>query len=169
MDIEFKLINDETKKLLKLLEKKNIQLFSAESFTGGLFSSYVTSIPGASKSFILGLVTYSNKSKKQLLDISEIILKENGSVSEAVSIMMAKNIIRNYSNTKKFVSVSSTGIAGPNGGSNLKPVGTTYFSFNYNGQIETIKKKFNNLSRTKIRIKSVELMIKEILRIVSKS
>lgn len=90
MDIEFKLINDETKKLLKLLEKKNIQLFSAESFTGGLFSSYVTSIPGASKSFILGLVTYSNKSKKQLLDISEIILKENGSVSEAVSIMMAK-------------------------------------------------------------------------------
>tara|TARA_B100000989_G_C19491244_1_gene449914 strand:- start:202 stop:720 length:519 start_codon:yes stop_codon:yes gene_type:complete len=169
MDIEFKLISNETKQLLKILERKNIRLFSAESFTGGLFSSYITSIPGASKTFILGMVTYSDKSKKQLLDIPDGILKENGSVSEEVSILMARNIIKNYSYTKNFISVSSTGVAGPDGGSDLKPVGTTYFSFNYNGKMKTVKKTFNNLDRTMIRIKSVELMIKEILKILKNS
>ncbi len=168
MDIESKLLIYQTKELLEILIKKKIYLFSAESFTGGLFSSYVTSISGSSKRFILGIVSYSNNSKKQLLDIPEITLKKYGSVSEEVSILMAKNIIKNYSKAENFISVSSTGVAGPDGGSDFKPIGTSYFSFNLNGNIKTIKKMFNNLNRTEIRNKSVELMIKEVLKIIKK-
>ena len=168
MEMGSKLITFQAIELLKILQKKNIQLYSAESFTGGLFSYYITSISGSSRSFNLGIVTYSNHSKKNLLDIPEIILKKYGSVSEEVSILMAKNIIRNYSNSDNFISVSSTGLAGPEGGSISKPVGTTFFSFNFNGSIKTIKKKFNNLDRTEIRKRSVELMISEALRIIKK-
>ena len=168
MEMGSKLITFQAIELLKILQKKNIQLYSAESFTGGLFSYYITSISGSSRSFNLGIVTYSNHSKKNLLDIPEIILKKYGSVSEEVSILMAKNIIRNYSNSDNFISVSSTGLAGPEGGSISKPVGTTFFSFNFNGSIITIKKKFNNLDRTEIRKRSVKLMISEALRIVKK-
>ena len=168
MEMGSKLITFQAIELLKILQKKNIKLYSAESFTGGLFSYYITSISGSSRSFILGIVTYSNYSKKKLLDIPEIILKKYGSVSEEVSILMAKNIIRNYSNSDNFISISSTGLAGPEGGSIYKPVGTTFFSFNFNGSIETIKKKFNNLNRTEIRKRSVELMTSEALRIIKK-
>ena len=168
MEMGSKLITFQAIELLKILQKKNIQLYSAESFTGGLFSYYITSISGSSRSFNLGIVTYSNHSKKNLLDIPEIILKKYGSVSEEVSILMAKNIIRNYSNSDNFISVSSTGLAGPEGGSISKPVGTTFFSFNFNGSIKTIKKKFNNLNRTEIRKRSVELMTSEALRIIKK-
>ena len=168
MDIESKFLIYQTKELLKILKKKKIHLFSAESFTGGLFSSYVTSISGSSESFILGIITYSNNSKKQLLDIPKITLEKYGSVSQEVSILMAKNIIKNYSKAVNFISVSSTGVAGPDGGSDFKPIGTTYFSFNLNGNIKTIKKIFCNLNRTEIRIKSVELMIGEILKIIKK-
>ena len=168
MEMGSKLITYQAIELLKILQEKNIQLYSAESFTGGLFSYHITSISGSSRSFILGIVTYSNHSKKDLLDIPEIILKKYGSVSEEVSILMAKNIIKNYSNSDNFISVSSTGLAGPEGGSISKPVGTTFFSFNFNGSIETIKKKFNNLNRTEIRKRSVELMTSEALRIIKK-
>ena len=168
MEMGSKLITFQAIELLKILQKKNIQLYSAESFTGGLFSYYITSISGSSRSFNLGIVTYSNHSKKNLLDIPEIILKKYGSVSEEVSILMAKNIIKNYSKSDNYISVSSTGLAGPEGGNISKPVGTTFFSFNFNGSIKTIKKKFNNLNRTEIRKRSVELMTSEALRIIKK-
>lgn len=168
MEMGSKLITFQASELLKILQKKNIKLFSAESFTGGLFSYYITSISRSSRSFILGIVTYSNHSKKNLLNISENILKKYGSVSKEVSILMAKNIIKNYSNSDNFISVSSTGLAGPEGGSSFKPIGTTFFSFNFNGNIKTIKKEFINLDRTEIRMRSVELMISETLSIIKK-
>ena len=101
-------------KLGKLLSKKNLKISFAESCTGGLLSSSITSISGSSKVFTLGLVTYSNQSKKLLLKVPKQIIKKHG----AVSIQCCFSMVNNLSKiTKSNIAVSVTGIAGPTGGS----------------------------------------------------
>ncbi|MDO6428788.1 CinA family nicotinamide mononucleotide deamidase-related protein [Thalassotalea sp. 1_MG-2023] len=121
--------------VLSLLQEKNFKVTTAESCTGGLIASLLTDISGASESFEAGFVTYSNLMKHRLLDVPEELLLEHGAVSEPVVKAMVKGAI-NKSNADFGIAVS--GIAGPNGGSKEKPVGTVWIAWGTSAKIRTI-------------------------------
>ena len=121
--------------------KEEISIVTCESCTGGLVSSLITSISGSSKVFNYGLVTYSNASKMNLLNIHEDIIKNNGAVSKEVVELMAKNSILKDSTSN--LSVAITGIAGPNSDSSKKEVGLVYISSFFKKNNNLISKKFN--------------------------
>ena len=110
-------------KLVKLLSKKNLKISFAESCTGGLLSSSITSISGSSKVFTIGLVTYSNQSKISLLKVNKKTILKHGAVSYETCLSMVKNLSKI---SKTNISVSVTGVAGPKGGTKQKPVGLVY-------------------------------------------
>ena len=112
-----------SRNIIKKLSKKKLKISFAESCTGGLLSSVITSVSGSSKVFNLGLVTYSNQSKIKVLKVSKKIIRKYGSVSEQVCKAMVKNVSKIG---KANISVSITGIAGPSGGTKIKPVGLVY-------------------------------------------
>ena len=111
------------KKIINLLKRKKLKIAVAESCTGGMLSSIFTSINGSSKVFKLGLVAYSNESKIRVLNVSKKIINKYGAVSEQVCEAMAKNVAKM---AKTNMSISVTGIAGPNGGTRKKPVGLVF-------------------------------------------
>ena len=108
------------KKIVGLLKRKKLKISIAESCTGGMLSSAITSVSGSSKVFTLGVVAYSNQSKIKVLKVSKKIIRKYGSVSEQVCKAMVKNVSKI---AKTNISVSITGIAGPSGGTKMKPVG----------------------------------------------
>ena len=112
-----------SQKLIKLLNKKKLKISFAESCTGGLLSSSITSISGSSKVFTLGLVTYSNQSKINTLKVPKKIIMKHGAVSYETCLSMVKNLNKI---SKTNISVSVTGIAGPKGGTKQKPVGLVF-------------------------------------------
>ncbi len=109
-----------------LLKERHWQLVTAESCTGGLLSSYLTEIPGSSIWFERGFVTYSNLAKQEMLSVPESLLNEYGAVSEHVAAAMAIGALQHSAGD---IAVSITGIAGPDGGSLEKPVGTVCFGW----------------------------------------
>ena len=111
------------KNLVKILTKKKLKIAFAESCTGGMLASKLTSISGASKVFSLGLVTYSNQAKISVLKVNKSIIKKYGAVSPQCCQAMVKNLAKI---SKAQINVSITGIAGPNGGTKKKPVGLVY-------------------------------------------
>lgn len=131
--IDKKLVEITTEKL----KEKNIKIATAESCTGGLLAHILTNISGSSEYFERGVITYSNKAKKELLNVSETILKKYGAVSKEVATEMAKRILKK---SKVDIGISSTGIAGPAGGSKEKPVGLVYIGVSTSNK--TIVKKF---------------------------
>ena len=131
-------------KIVSLLRKKKFTISFAESCTGGLLSSSITSISGSSKVFTLGLITYSNKSKINILKIPKKKIIKYGAVSYETCLSMVKNLNKI---SKTNISVSITGIAGPNGGTREKPVGLVYIGIKKNNKI--LVKKF--LFKSKIR------------------
>ena len=136
------------KKIVKILKKKKLKISFAESCTGGLLSSAITSVNGSSKVFTLGLVVYSNKSKIDILKISNGILKRYGAVSEQTCLTMVKNISKI---SKTNMSISITGIAGPKGGTKKKPVGLVFIGIKKDNKIVVKKYLFKNKGRTYIR------------------
>jgi nicotinamide-nucleotide amidase len=113
------------KQLHYKLLKKEKTIAVAESCTGGLLSSLLTSLPGSSNYFILGVVTYSNKAKEMILKIPAKTITKYGAVSRQIAISMAKNIRKK---TKADFGLSITGIAGPAGATATKPVGTIFIA-----------------------------------------
>jgi nicotinamide-nucleotide amidase len=109
--------------IVKKLNKKGLKISFAESCTGGLLASEITSVSGASKVFGLGLVTYSNQAKISVLKVNKNIIKKYGAVSPECCEAMVKNLAKI---SKAQINVSITGIAGPNGGTKTKPVGLVY-------------------------------------------
>ena len=148
------------KKVVNKIIKKRMTISFAESCSGGLLSSYVTSVKGASKIFILGVVTYSNKSKVKVLKIPKNIIKKYGAVSPQVCSLMAKNL---YKITKTKISVSITGIAGPRGGSKSKPIGLVYVCVKKDKKIKVVKYLFKNKGRAYIQKNSVKKSLELIL------
>ena len=140
-----KLLN---KKIVKKLIKKKLKISIAESCTGGLLSGTITSVSGASKVFSVGLVAYSNQSKINLLKISKNIIRKYGAVSEQVCLYMVKNVSKIG---KTNMSVSITGIAGPSGGSKIKPVGLVYVGIKKGNRIKVKKYLFKNKGRSYIQ------------------
>ena len=150
-------------KIVKLLKNKKIKISFAESCTGGMLSSSITSVSGSSKVFNLGLVAYSNEVKIKLLKVPKKIIKKYGSVSEQVCKMMAKNVSKIG---KTDMSVSVTGIAGPSGGTRKKPVGLVYVGIK-KGNIIIIKKYlFKNKGRFYIQKATVNKCLGLVLSIL---
>ena len=112
-------------KIGNIFNKKNWTLAVAESCTGGLLSDIITDLPGSSKFFLGGVIAYSDQVKSDLLNVSSEMLRTNGSVSPEVALSMSLGI-RNLLNSS--VGVAITGIAGPDGGSEEKPVGLVYIA-----------------------------------------
>ena len=149
-------------KTINDLIKKNISISIAESFTGGQIIKTLTDIPGISKVFNMGLVTYSNESKKLLLGISFSIINKYGAVSEEVSKLMSKNLSKI---SKSDLSISTTGIAGPSGATKNKPIGLIFITFTFKKKTYTFKKKLYG-SRSKIQKDAVDLCFKEIKKLI---
>ena len=141
-------MTSKSKKIIILLKKKKLRISFAESCTGGLLSSTITSVSGSSKVFNLGLVAYSNQSKTKALRIPQNIIKKYGSVSEQVCLAMVKNVSKI---SKTNMSVSITGIAGPSGGSMRKPVGLVYVGIKKGNRVEVKKYLFKNKRRAYIQ------------------
>jgi len=135
-------------KIIKLLKNKKIKISFAESCTGGMLSSAITSVSGSSKVFSLGLVTYSNESKIKVLKISKKFIRKYGAVSEQVCGAMVKNVSK-IGKTK--MSISVTGIAGPKGGTRKKPVGLVYVGIKKGNKISIKKYLFKNKGRSYIQ------------------
>ena len=135
-------------KLVKLLHKKKLKVSFAESCTGGLLSSSITSISGSSKVFTLGLVTYSNQSKINILKIPKKIIVKHGAVSYQTCLSMVKNLNKI---SKTNISVSITGIAGPKGGTKHKPVGLVYIGIKKGNKTLVKKYLFKNRKRNSIQ------------------
>ena len=135
-------------KIVSKLIKKKLTISVAESCTGGLLSSAITSVSGSSKVFVLGLVVYSNQSKINILSIPKNIIRKYGSVSEPVCLSMVKNLSKIG---KTNISVSITGIAGPSGGTKIKPVGLVYVGIKKSNRTEVRKYLFKNKVRAYIQ------------------
>ncbi|MFW5904135.1 MAG: nicotinamide-nucleotide adenylyltransferase [Candidatus Saliniplasma sp.] len=132
-------ISSETeKKAAHLLTKNNRTISTAESCTGGLIAHRLTNVPGSSMYFLSGLVTYSNEAKIELLGVNEDILKSKGAVSSEVAIQMSEGVRKKIGSD---IGLATTGIAGPGGGTEEKPVGTVYMGFS-DGK-ETLTKKYH--------------------------
>jgi len=149
-----------SKKIVNKLIKKKLTISIAESCTGGLLSSAITSVNGSSKAFILALVTYSNLSKINVLRIPKEIIRKYGTVSKQVCFAMVRNVNK-ISNTN--ISVSITGIAGPGGGTREKPVGLVYIGIKKSSKIKVKKYLFKNKGRSYIRKTAVNKTLKLIL------
>ena len=152
-----KLLN---KKIVRRFIKRKLRISIAESCTGGLLSSYLTSVSGSSKIFNLNIVTYSNESKITVLKVPKKIIKKYGAVSEQVCKYMAINVSK-IARTNNSISI--TGLAGPSGGTKKKPVGLVYIGIKKGNKTIIKKYLFRNINRSYIQKatvkKCLELML----------
>ena len=151
------------KSLIRILTKKRLKLSVAESCTGGLLASSITSVSGASKIFNLGLITYSNQAKIKILNINKDIIKKYGAVSHECCYAMVNNLSKI---SKANINVSITGIAGPKGGTKQKPVGLVYIGVKKGNKIQIKKCLFKSKKRTFIQRTTVKKALDLVFRIV---
>ena len=150
------------KSLIRILTKKRLKVSFAESCTGGLIASTITSISGASKIFNLGLVTYSNETKIRVLKVNKNIIKKYGAVSYECCNAMVKNLSKI---SKANINVSITGIAGPKGGTKQKPVGLVYIGIKKGNKIQINKCLFKSKKRSSIQKATVKKALDLVFRI----
>ena len=148
------------KKIVSLLKRKKIKIAFAESCTGGMLSSTITSVSGSSKVFKLALITYSNKSKVNILKVPSKIINKYGAVSMQCCLSMVENLSKI---SKSNINISITGIAGPKGGSKNKPVGLVFIGFKINKKIFIKKYLFKKKDRVKIQKASIAEVSKFLL------
>ena len=151
------------KKIILLLKKKKFRLAIAESCTGGMLSSAITSVSGSSKVFTIGLVTYSNQAKIDILKVSQKIIKKYGAVSVQCCLAMVNNLSKI---NKSKVCVSITGIAGPKGGTRQKPVGLVYIGFRVGKKVFVNKCNFKNKGRAFIQKQTVKKTLNLLFKLI---
>ena len=151
------------KKIISLIKKKRMKLAIAESCTGGMLSSAITSVSGSSKVFTMGLVTYSNQAKTNILKVPQRIIKKYGAVSVQCCLAMVNNLNKI---SKSKVCVSITGIAGPKGGSKQKPVGLVYIGIKVGKKVIVNKCNFKNKGRAYIQRHTVKKSLNLLLRLI---
>ena len=152
-----------SQKIVKLLKRKRLKLSVVESCTGGMLSSAITSVSGSSKVFTMGLVTYSNESKKSILKVPKQIIRKHGTVSIQCCLSMINNLSKI---SKSNIAVSITGIAGPSGGTKKKPVGLVYVGIKKGNKIKIHKYLFKNKGRSYIQRATVRKSLGLILNIL---
>ena len=150
------------KSLIRLLTKKKLKIAFAESCTGGLLASSITSISGASKIFNFGLITYSNQAKIKFLKVNKNIIKKYGAVSHECCLAMVNNLSKI---SKANINISITGIAGPKGGTKQKPVGLVYIGIKRGNKTQINKYFFKSNKRSSIQKASVKKALNLALRI----
>lgn len=150
-------------KLVKLLIKKKLFISFAESCTGGLLSSNITSISGCSKVFKLGLITYSNISKEKILKVPKRVLNRHGAVSKETCNYMLKNL---FKLSKTDLCVAITGIAGPRGGSRDKPVGLVFIGYKFKDFTLIKKYNFKNLNRSSFQKRCVKVVFSYLISLI---
>jgi nicotinamide-nucleotide amidase len=137
--------------------EKKLRIATAESCTGGLVAGVLTEIPGSSDVLERGFVVYSNRAKEDMLGVPGDLIADQGAVSEAVARAMAEGAV---ANSNAHIAVSITGVAGPGGGTKLKPVGLVHFAAAREGRsILHEAHRFGDIGRTEIRVKSVEVAL----------
>jgi PncC family amidohydrolase len=151
------------KKIISSIKRKKMKLAIAESCTGGMLSSTITSVSGSSKVFMMGLVTYSNQAKISILKVPQKIIKKYGSVSVQCCLAMVNNLSKI---SKSKVCVSITGIAGPKGGSKQKPVGLVYIGIRVGKKVIVNKCNFKNKGRAYIQRQTVKKSLNLLFRLI---
>ncbi len=158
-------MQEAAKRVLELCRARNFTLATAESCTGGLVAVTITDIPGSSDVFDRGIITYSNEAKHKLLGVPKALLAEYGAVSAPVAKAMAQGVI---AATDTHVGLSVTGIAGPGGGTEEKPVGLVFVgSAIADGKYHVRECRFGDLGRSEVRRRSVIAvfaLVEELLR-----
>ena len=150
------------KKVIKKLIKKNLSISVAESCTGGLIANTITKYDGVSKIFSYGIVSYSNKAKSKYLFVSKSNLSKFGAVSKEVAEDMINGL---YKSEKTKICLSTTGIAGPNGGTKLKPVGLVYIGIKIKKNNYIFKKKYKG-NRLDIQRKTRDFIFRKINQLI---
>ena len=149
-------------KVVDHLKKKKLKISFAESCTGGLLSSAVTSVNGSSQVFVMGLVTYSNQAKTSVLKVTKKLIKKYG----AVSIQCCSAMVNNLSKiSKSNICISITGIAGSKGGSKQKPVGLVYIGIKIGKKVIINKINFKNKGRVYIQKQTVKKSLNLLLKL----
>ena len=141
------------KKIISLIKRKKMKLAIAESCTGGMLSSAITSVSGSSKVFTMGLITYANQAKTSVLKVPQKIIKKYGAVSVQCCVAMVNKLSKI---SKSKVCVSITGIAGPKGGSKRKPVGLVYIGIRVGKKVVVNRCIFKNKGRIFIQKQTVK-------------
>ena len=150
-------------RIISVLKRKKLKLSIAESCTGGMVSSSITSISGSSKVFSMGLVTYSNQAKVNILKVPKQILKKYGAVSAQTCLVMVNNL---HKISKSKVCISITGIAGPKGGSKQKPVGLVFIGVRVGKKVILNKCNFKNKGRTYIQRQTVKKSLNLLFKLI---
>ena len=160
-------ISEKIKKIINDLKKRNLMMAIAESCTGGYISHMFTNIPGASTVFERGIISYSNEAKIEVLKVQSDAIRDYGAVSEIVAKQMAENI-RILS--KVHIGLGITGIAGPSGSTEEKPVGLVYIGFST--PKDTLIKKFifeaDRLGFKKRVLEEIILLLNDYLKVTKK-
>lgn len=149
-------------KLVDMLKQKNLHICCAESCTGGMLSSTLVGVVGASDVLDMGFVTYANDAKIKLLSVDPADIEKYGVVSEAVAGQMARGAC---AMSGAQVGVGISGIAGP-GGSDFKPEGMVCFGFCVNGETFTCTMQFGAIGRQNVRRKSCEFAIDKVIELI---
>jgi len=146
-------------------QQRRLKVVTAESCTGGLVAALLVEIPGSSKVLERGFVTYSNKAKEEVLGIPGDLIADYGAVSEPIARAMAEGALEE---SRANMAISITGIAGPGGGTRLKPVGTVHFALaRENAPIRHRMENFGDIGRSEIRMASVEVALQMMMESVS--
>tara|TARA_B100001059_G_scaffold210007_1_gene223381 strand:- start:701 stop:1171 length:471 start_codon:yes stop_codon:yes gene_type:complete len=149
--------------VVSILRKKKLKISFAESCTGGLLSSAITSVNGSSTVFSMGLVTYSNQSKITILKVSKKIIQKYGAVSIQCCLAMVSNLSKI---SKSNICISITGLAGPTGGSKLKPVGLVYIGIKIGKKVIVNKCNFKNKGRALIQKQTVRKTLNLLIKLI---
>lgn len=158
-------MNGLNKQLVEILKELNLTISSAESCTGGLFSAYITEVAGSSDVFNETIVTYSNEAKMRELGVKSETLDKYGAVSRQTAIQMAEGIVLR---TMSDIGVSITGIAGPGGGTELKPVGTVYTAISMNGTTDVFHLQIKG-TRCEVRKETCKFIMKNLINKLKKT
>lgn len=150
--------------LIDEARSRSLRIVTAESCTGGLVAGAICAIPGASDVLDRGFVSYSNRAKQELLGVPGDLIADFGAVSEPVARMMAEGALEN---SNAHLSVAITGVAGPGGGSEAKPVGLVWFGLAMRGRLTVLREeRFGDLGREAVRLAAVRTALEMVLRAV---
>lgn len=156
---------ENAEKLVNLLIEKKLHITTAESCTGGMVASRIVDVANASKVFNVAYVTYANEAKEKYLNVDSKTIEKYGDVSEEVTKQMALGALKE---ANADISIVTSGIAGPTGGTEYKPVGMVCFGVGIKDNVYTSTKYFGNIGRNKVRSMATEYIIDFAIKLIEK-
>lgn len=156
---------ENAEKLVNLLIEKKLHITTAESCTGGMVASRIVDVANASKVFNVAYVTYVNEAKEKYLNVDSKTIEKYGVVSEEVTKQMALGALKE---ANADISIVTSGIAGPTGGTEYKPVGMVCFGVGIKDNVYTSTKYFGNIGRNKVRSMATEYIIDFAINLIEK-